>query len=280
MPTTSVTPSRPRLQFGPRYRPFGWWDAASALTLFAIYLPLELGVETPDDPNWRGPTLFDRPLRNALVAESRQGLQTAHDVSDVLWWFSSAFPIADAVLTPLFGDRGNLHVAARLTAINLHAMALNGVVSRLGHVTVGRERPDVPPCNQDEEYSWGCNRGPNNSFPSGHTSAAMTGAGLTCAHHTELPLYGSLVADLAACLTVSATATTGAVLRIVADRHYATDVLAGAALGWVAGFALPKLLHYRFFSKRPVARSAGMPSPLVTPFVARRGFGVVASGVF
>jgi membrane-associated phospholipid phosphatase len=32
---------------------------------------------------------------------------------------------------------------------------------------------------------------------------------------------------------------------MIADRHYATDVLLGASLGTTAGFLLPWLFHYR-----------------------------------
>lgn len=37
-----------------------------------------------------------------------------------------------------------------------------------------------------------------------------------------------------------------AILRMQADRHYLTDVMAGAALGTITGFALPILGHYWF----------------------------------
>ena len=38
-------------------------------------------------------------------------------------------------------------------------------------------------------------------------------------------------------------ATTGAYLRIAADRHYATDVLAGAIVGSAVGFGVPYFAH-------------------------------------
>ena len=38
-------------------------------------------------------------------------------------------------------------------------------------------------------------------------------------------------------------ATTGAYLRIAADRHYATDVLTGALVGSAIGFSVPYLAH-------------------------------------
>ena len=38
-------------------------------------------------------------------------------------------------------------------------------------------------------------------------------------------------------------AITTAVLRMVADKHYLTDVLVGAAVGTLFGIGLPLLLH-------------------------------------
>ncbi len=277
----SVDEARPRphrLEFGPQYRRFGWWDVASTVIFAGMYFPLEFFVSSPDEPKWASPILFDEPVRDALVAKSPDGIQRAHFASDAFWLATSAFPVADAIITPLVTDRWNFDVAAQLTAINLHSMAINGFVSRVAHATIGRQRPDVDECQVDETYSWGCYKGSNASFPSGHTSSAMTGAALTCAHHTELRLYGSVAADVATCVTVAAAATTGGVLRVVADRHFATDVVAGAALGWSAGFLIPKLLYYRFYRRPRVAGT--LPPPFVTPFYSRGGAGLVASGLF
>ena len=44
----------------------------------------------------------------------------------------------------------------------------------------------------------------------------------------------------------SANALTTAVTRLVADRHYATDVVVGTGLGFAVGYAVPVLLHYSY----------------------------------
>lgn len=61
-------------------------------------------------------------------------------------------------------------------------------------------------------------------------------------------------------------------LRIAADRHYLTDVLAGAALGTVVGLAVP-LLH------RPKATSV-LQGLSIAPRVSRDGGGVSVSADF
>ena len=59
----------------------------------------------------------------------------------------------------------------------------------------------------------------------------------------------------------------------MADNHYATDVLAGAAVGAFSGFILPRLLHYGFGDGEP-------GSPSITPFVGTNYGGAVAQGSF
>lgn len=66
-------------------------------------------------------------------------------------------------------------------------------------------------------------------------------------HHLYLPLYGNEPIDVTVCVAATALGVTNGFARVAADRHYMSDVLAGAALGWGASFAMPVLLHYRWF---------------------------------
>jgi membrane-associated phospholipid phosphatase len=126
------------------------------------------------------------------------------------------------------------------------------IIVEASHLFVGRERPSGHDCDEDEEYDALC-RGSGRfaSFFSGHTAMAFTGAGLTCAHHLYQPLFGDRVADIAACVGTLVTATTTAILRIVADRHYFSDVILSAMLGIAGGFLLPVLLHYEAGDQTP-----------------------------
>jgi membrane-associated phospholipid phosphatase len=133
-----------------------------------------------------------------------------------------------------------------MTLINLQASALTGVLTRSIDRLVVRQRPDVEPCREDPGYHDMCFRGPNSAFPSGHTSGAFTGAGLVCAHHLELSLYGHVVADVAACGVNAAMALAVGMLRVHADRHYVLDVVTGALIGTTTGFAVPLIGHYWF----------------------------------
>ncbi|MBC7171541.1 MAG: phosphatase PAP2 family protein, partial [Polyangiaceae bacterium] len=86
----------------------------------------------------------------------------------------------------------------------------------------------------------------NRSFFSGHSSMAFTGAGLVCFHQQQLAgLYGSRAAGIGVCGSALAFASTTALLRVAADKHWSTDVLAGAGVGIFSGWLLPWLLHGR-----------------------------------
>lgn len=97
----------------------------------------------------------------------------------------------------------------RATTYDLsQAIIVTQVYTQALKFTVRRERPD----------------GSNNlSFPSGHSSNAFTVASVVARHYPKLaiPTYG--------------LATYIAVSRIAANKHFLSDVVAGAGLGWGIG---------------------------------------------
>jgi membrane-associated phospholipid phosphatase len=62
-----------------------------------------------------------------------------------------------------------------------------------------------------------------------------------------------------ACFGAIAVATGAGTMRLVGDRHYTTDVLAGAAIGLAAGYAMPTFLHYRARARARPAEEGGRP---------------------
>jgi membrane-associated phospholipid phosphatase len=59
-----------------------------------------------------------------------------------------------------------------------------------------------------------------------------------------------------ACVTTLTMATATRTLRIAADKHYASDVIVGAGVGFSSGYLLPVLLHFN----RPPRKSDSSPT--------------------
>ncbi len=224
---------------------FGVVDYALTAVLTASYLTVEFAVPPPTEPNWRGGILFDESVREGMVAESRSGRDRAAILSDILTLAPQFIAAVDTVVVPLVFDSGNFDVAVQMALIDIQAIASIGLLSRSGHRFIARERPDVSPCTTDREYHGLCLGGRYASFPSGHTASAFGGAGLVCAHHAHLPLYGGGAPDAVICVAAVGLAGTASMLRVTSDRHYISDVIVGAGLGAALGFVVPYFVHYR-----------------------------------
>jgi membrane-associated phospholipid phosphatase len=174
----------------------------------------------------------------------------------------------------------NYEIAWRMAIINLQGYAVAGLLTRASHKLITRERPDLVPCHEDGAYSELCYSGELASFPSGHASGSFAGAGLMCAHHLGLGLYGNLHADAAACGVALAMGGATGILRMRADRHYASDVLTGAMIGFSAGFVLPWFLHYQW-PEAPKARTRQVSLHwAVVPWAQEDAFGAATYGWF
>lgn len=135
--------------------------------------------------------------------------------------------------------------------INTQAYALTFALNSATKRLTSRARPWVGTCDADPTRQSCGSGGRYSSFYSGHAAVTATGAGLICAHHTQLSLYRGDVLDTGSCvLAVLGTAVTGA-LRIASDNHWASDVLVGHLMAYTSGYLLPTLLYYQEFSLAP-----------------------------
>jgi membrane-associated phospholipid phosphatase len=186
--------------------------------------PLRCRICRPDplddavhrDLLWRNPRVADTyssVLANAALpaAELGYGLASASLAGD---------PGAGAVDALLIGE-----------AVSLATVLEEGV-----KYSAGRLRP----------YAWYGHLPPqpgaydrNLSFYSGHTSFAFATASSA---GTIFMMRGYPGAPVVLGLGLAAAAGVG-YLRMAADEHYLTDVLAGAAVGGLVGFAVPWLFH-------------------------------------
>jgi membrane-associated phospholipid phosphatase len=230
----------------PRFRPIEYvLTPIVGAASFAIFF----FVDAPSEPHWNSGILFDDAVRGALQADSVDGLETWRAISDVTGVASMVWALGiDSIVVPL--ARGSSDVAFQMLLMDAESYAFGSLVTAVGLKTIGRARPSFDECVRDPNVDPLCGSGASSSFPSGHTNQAFTAAGLSCAHHLGLGLYGAKWADVTACAGTTALATTTAMARLFGDRHYATDVIVGAGLGFGFGYALPMLLHYTPSSSR------------------------------
>lgn len=212
-------------------------------------------------PRFVGGILFDDAVRNALRVHSPSALQTVWALSDAVDVSLVALVFGlDSLGVPLL--RGSPDVALQLGLMDAEAYAFSSVVTIGLYDSVGRARPSYEDCQRNPSFV-GCNISPTASFPSGHTNEAFTAAGASCANHAFVPIYGGRLADGLACVRDVVLAAGDGVLRIVGDRHYATDVLAGATLGFGFGFGMPTFLHY--VAHRSTSQGNWTLAPMVGP---------------
>jgi membrane-associated phospholipid phosphatase len=208
-----------------------YWDLwVPPVGTAAVLALLEFGVAPPQQARWVGRNGFDDGIRDALKAGSPSARNSAALASDALFGALGATLVADRAVHrdkyPFIKSLGN----------DLTWFFSDGIVTRAAKVSAGRQRPFVQSCNANPNYDTDCDAGRdrNASFFSGHGSSTATLAGLLCSRHRNL-----LSLDGLWCIGgIGGTAATG-VLRIIADDHWATDVITGWSVGAVFGFILP-----------------------------------------
>ncbi|HEY6560462.1 MAG TPA: phosphatase PAP2 family protein [Polyangiaceae bacterium] len=241
--------SNERVQWNPEWKKVTPAEYALTLTLGLGCAGLVLFVDQRSTGAREG-VLYDAAVRSLLRSGTRSGRDRARFIGDIGYRSLLAFPFLDAAVSA-WAVHGNGEVAWQMVAMDAEVMAVAGFIGILTDHAIGRARPSDAECKTNPDYEAFCGE-PDayGSFISGHTAIAAAGAGLTCAHHLNLPLYGGGAGDIAACAATSAAAVTTGVARLVNDRHWATDVTVGLVVGAASGFGIPSLFHYR---RRPAA---------------------------
>jgi membrane-associated phospholipid phosphatase len=195
--------------------------------LLAIYQP-ELA---PPACRWCEPPAFDSAVRNALVW--KDGARTADTLSTVLDAVVPASAFTYLLLSANAGGDLDAGLVDSLLVTEAAAAAL--LVNQVVKLLVGRQRPYARFGN-DLGYS---RSGDNVSFYSGHTSLAFSVAAATV---TVASMRGYAGVGILAGVGFTLGAGIG-YLRIAADQHYLTDVLVGAVVGGLMGWAIPRIFH-------------------------------------
>jgi membrane-associated phospholipid phosphatase len=211
-------------------------EGAITLAMGTGYLVAEFGFNhqlSPDECQWCNPPGFDRSMRDVLKWRDTARANTLSNTTGYL-----LAPLSATGLTILAGSDGGWRRHYDDVTPVIQAAIATSLVQHATKLLVARQRPYAhfaPPGSlvaSDED---------NVSFFSGHTSLTFS---LAVAAGTVANMRGYSLAPAIWTIGLALAATTG-YLRIAADRHYTTDVLTGAAVGSLIGYAWPKLLHPR-----------------------------------
>lgn len=210
--------------------------AAGAGTLVLFML------KPPTDPRWEGGILFDDAVRGQLRLSSESARKKVRSLGDLPYFTAPIIPLIIDPLIASWAIRGDTKAAVNLEAIGLEAFSYAGLASFVSTRLSVRERPDSSECRRQHPEA-DCTPD-TESFYSGHTTIAAASAGIVCANHRVMPLWGNRAADVGACALATTGAVASGVSRLLSDRHYTTDVVVGFGFGFGLGYAVPTLLHY------------------------------------
>jgi len=262
------------------------------LTLVLVLISQRAGAQAASVsmPKWQGGVAFDAGVRSILRAPTAPERTIADDTSSALLYAMVAAPFLGAAARTM-AAHGSPRDMAGLSLVSAEAFGLAMGATYLAKTIVARERPYAtndglatyctthasdPMCGSDR----------NASFFSGHSAIAFTGAGLLC---TQQIFFGPKGVDALGCAGGMVAATATAMLRIVADMHYASDTLIGAGIGLAAGMLVPYVLHFAPWAPFPIAKrmrnvdekkNAPLVGFSVSPFGAQGGGGIAIAAQF
>jgi membrane-associated phospholipid phosphatase len=195
---------------------------------------------------WRRTNALDEWGRRTISIDKYESGQWAQDLSDLLLSLNISFPLLMDSLIVGHWYRRSPEMAGQMALIAVEAMAVAMLLQGSTSALTQRERPygrdcgttvpgGLPECTNNARYR---------SFFSGHTSMSFAAAAVTCENHARFDLFADPSADAITCGTAFGSAAAVGMLRIVALKHFITDVAAGAAIGTLSGLGVPWLLHY------------------------------------
>jgi membrane-associated phospholipid phosphatase len=238
-----------------------WLAGELAVAAGALVTSVAVSRDAADGCRWCRSNAFDEGARKALRAARPREAGMSSD-------------IAVAGVLPLFA-LGVLSVPAYRAGRRVHALenvvivatatGLSLALATCFKTAVARRRPAEHHGALARSPAAGHRRERYLSFYSSHTAATFAVASSAT---TVSYLRGYAGAPYVAVAGGLLGAGVGA-LRIAADMHWATDVLAGAGLGTLAGVSVPLLLHRRAES-----------TVMLLPAVGRRFAGLDVQGSF
>ena len=240
-----------RVNFRPEWRRAATWEYVATGLLLGTALTLRF-TNTQTSVNWRGGVGFDDAVLDRVAIQNLDDRAAMSLASNIVFGGSIAYRVVDSTILPLL-VYGDPELALQLSITDAEALSTTGFVVFGSQAFVVRERPFITRgrCDDPEtrERVGSCDPGSsarNRSFLAGHVATVMTATGLTCVHHSKLPLYGGGVADVIPCVAMFGATAFTVYSRAALESHYPSDILLGLALGAAAGWAIPLGLRYGF----------------------------------
>lgn len=200
----------------------------------------------------------DETTRDLFRASSPNIRDMIATTSDVTVFALMAVPTVLEAGLVTGGLKHNKSQMWQMLMIDAESFAVTNAINILTKNIVARERPYGRNCDDPIQKDPHCGtKDQNLSFFSGHTSNAFTAAGLICFAHDGHSILDNEALDDIACFGAMAVATATGAMRIVADKHYFSDVLTGALIGFASGYIMPKILHPRNNKKSRLKVSIG-----------------------
>lgn len=217
----------------------------------------------------------DKPIQgNALTLRSDN--KTVRGISDYVTRFGGTYEIYTLLA---LGAQGFIFKNQKLkttTLLATQAYLTGGAVGSTVKFLTGRQRPTYYDPNANGPA--GKFNGPfrtgrdidgnkvNSSFPSGHTTVAFAAATVFAMEYKNNPLIPIISYSAATLIGLS---------RITENKHWATDILAGAALGFLTGQQVVNNYHrYAKLRNGEAKKAAG-----TTTFNLNYQFGQIMTGV-
>lgn len=242
-------------------------DLFNGLLWFGGGAALRFGVDPGRD--WTGTNSSDRSVRDDLAAASRDGRGDAAAASDGLLLTGLLAPLVlDAGIKSAWWDR-DCERALEVGSDWVESIGLIWMITEAAKGIAGRERPFGLGCDRDPGYSSSCDDETRyKSFFSGHAALSAGGAALLCKDALRRNVWGESRASRALLCGFGVGASLGTgMLRMVADKHWLTDVIAGWVVGGAIGwFDLPGPFDLlRFRTERDGREVTGLWVPTLGP---------------
>lgn len=178
-----------------------------------------------------GLSVLDQPIQQTAL-NYRKDNSTFNDASNFITRFGADYEIYTLVTIGAFGLIIKDEKLKNTTLLATQAFITAGSVATVLKILTGRDRPSYYGVDEVAEPRFrgpsanGNNNSFSSSFPSGHSSVAFAAATVFALEYKNKPVIPVIAYSAASLVSLS---------RITENKHWATDVAVGAALGYLSG---------------------------------------------